>query len=381
MAQRKGMFAAFADEDEEVVQPAKPVKKTTAAPAKVEDKKVERPQTAKPFKPAAINGAGFDGVTGADEGRPQRGGRGGDRGGRGGDRGGDRGGRGGRGGERRGPRPEGEPRPEGGAGRGERRPRQEGDRPRYEGDRPIQEGDRPRYEGDRPRQEGDRPRYEGYRPRQEGDRPRTEGGAGRGERRPRPPRVEGGEGAPTEGGDEGVVYRPRKERVEGGEHRFEGKKREQFHPFDRKDGTGRGRGFSKGGHGKGNWGTAEDETKVATEEGAKDATTEQPVAEESKTEEVVEKREEAPVEVREPTEDDLNAKKLTLAEYLAQKKKSTLKKEGRAHEDNTAKKTGLEAVKATRDRVETIVNTIKDQEVYNVAVGKSELSNLLSFQA
>ena len=360
MAQRKGLFAAFADEDEEVVQPAKPVKKTTAAPAKVEDKKAERPQTAKPFKPAAINGAGFDGVTGADEGRPQRGGRGGDRGGRGGDRGGDRGGRGGRGGERRGPRPEGEPRPEGGAGRGERRPRQEGDRPRYEGDRPRFEGDRPRFEG---------------------DRPRTEGGAGRGERRPRPPRVEGGEGAATEGGDEGVVYRPRKERVEGGEHRFEGKKREQFHPFDRKDGTGRGRGFSKGGHGKGNWGTAEDETKVATEEGAKDATTEQPVAEESKTEEVVEKKEEAPVEVREPTEDDLNAKKLTLAEYLAQKKKSTLKKEGRAHEDNTAKKTGLEAVKATRDRVETIVNTIKDQEVYNVAVGKSELSNLLSFQA
>jgi hypothetical protein len=324
------MFAAFADDDEEVFQPAKPVKKTTVAPVKVEDKKVERPQTAKLFKPASINGAGFDGVTGADEGRPQRGGRGGDRGGRGGDRGGrggDRGDRGGRGGERRGPRPEGGPRLEGGAGRGERRPRQEGDRP-------------PRQEGDRPRQEGDRP---SYRPRQEGDRPITEGGAGRGERRPRPPRVEGGEDVATEGGDEGV-YRQRKERVEGGEHRFEGKKREQFHPYDRKDGTGRGRGISKGGHGKGNWGTTEDETKVATEDGAKDTTTEQPAAEESKTEEVVEKREEAPVEVREPTEDDLNAKKLTLAEYMAQKKKSTLKKEGRGHEDNTAKKTGLEAV-------------------------------------
>ena len=49
-------------------------------------------------------------------------------------------------------------------------------------------------------------------------------------------------------------------------------------------------------------------------------------------------------------------------------------------EDVAAKKTGLEAVKATKDRVETIVNTIKDQEVYNVAVGKSELANLLSFQ-
>ena len=43
MAQRKGMFAAFADDDEEAFQPAKPVKKTTVAPVKVEDKKVERP--------------------------------------------------------------------------------------------------------------------------------------------------------------------------------------------------------------------------------------------------------------------------------------------------------------------------------------------------
>ena len=242
MATRKGMFAAFADEDEDAFQQAKPVKK--AAPAKTEEKKAERPQTAKPIKPEAINGAGFDGVTGADDnaGRPTRGGRGGDRGSRGGDRGGrggdrggrggDRGGRGGeRGGERRGPRPEG-------AGRGDRRPRPEGDRPRFEGDRP----------------------------RFEGDRPRTEGGAGRGERRPRPPRVEGGEGAATEGGDEGVIYRQRKERnPDHAEHRFEGKKRENYHPFDRRDGTGRGRGVNKGGHGKGNWGTVEDEAKNAEE--------------------------------------------------------------------------------------------------------------------
>jgi hypothetical protein len=264
MATRKGMFAVFADEDEEVTQQPKTVKKV-AAPAKTEEKKAERPQTAKPIRPAAINGAGFDGVTGAQEntGRTNRGGRGGDRGGRGG-----------RGAERRGPRPEGA-----GAGRGDRRPRQEGDRPRQEGDRP----------------------------RQEGDRPRTEGGAGRGERRPRPPRVEGGEGAATEGGDEGVVYRQRKERnVDHAEHRFEGKKRENYHPFDRRDGTGRGRGVAKGGHGKFNWGTTQDETKTA-EEAPKETTetTEQP-AEESKTEEAVERKEETPV-VREPTEDDLNA--------------------------------------------------------------------------
>ena len=79
------MFAVFADDDEDTTQKAQPVKK--AAPAKTEEKKVERPQTAKPIKPAAINGAGFDGVTGAEESAPR-----GNRGGRGGDRGGERGG-------------------------------------------------------------------------------------------------------------------------------------------------------------------------------------------------------------------------------------------------------------------------------------------------
>lgn len=41
MASRKGMFAAFAEEDEETVQAPKQVKK--AAPAKTEEKKAERP--------------------------------------------------------------------------------------------------------------------------------------------------------------------------------------------------------------------------------------------------------------------------------------------------------------------------------------------------
>ena len=83
MASRKGMFAAFADDDEEAFQAPKPVKKTTTGPVKTDEKKAERPQTAKPIRPAAINGAGFDGVTGAEEntGRGNRGGRGGDRGG------------------------------------------------------------------------------------------------------------------------------------------------------------------------------------------------------------------------------------------------------------------------------------------------------------
>ena len=77
MASRKGMFAAFADEEEETapqVQKAAP-KKTQVKPA---EEKKERPQTAAPKN---MDATGFDGVTGAEE-QPARGGRGG-RGGRG----------------------------------------------------------------------------------------------------------------------------------------------------------------------------------------------------------------------------------------------------------------------------------------------------------
>jgi hypothetical protein len=52
---------------------------------------------------------------------------------------------------------------------------------------------------------------------------------------------------------------------EGKTHHFEGKKREQWHPFDRKDGTGRGRGQHKGGHGWGNTGTVKDEVREGEE--------------------------------------------------------------------------------------------------------------------
>jgi len=37
-------------------------------------------------------------------------------------------------------------------------------------------------------------------------------------------------------------------------HGFQGKEREPYHPYDRHDGTGRGRGMKKQGAGKGNWG-------------------------------------------------------------------------------------------------------------------------------
>jgi len=393
MEQRKGMFAAFADDDEDhtTTQGQKAVApKKVAQPKPAAEKKEEKPQVAK--GPRAVDGTGFDGVTGQDA--PQRGGRGG----RGGDRGGDRGGRGGergaRGafrGERR-PRVEGEERPK---FEGERRPRAEGEefrprefRPRTEGgDAPRGRGERrPRVEGEeRPKFEGERrPRVEGeYRPRTEGEyRPRTEGGErggrGRGDRRPRPQ----GEVATTAEGD--VEHKDHHAGHEGKERRFTGKPREEYHPLDRRDGTGRGRGSAKGGAGKGNWGTVDDEVKQGTPEGEETKEGEEVAttpAEEAKVED-------APVETKEPAferrevvdeEDEANKSKLTFAEYQALKKKALQKKEIRGHDE--AKRTGLEAAAPKTEKVVPLVKNLKDQEVYNVAVGKTELSNLLTFQS
>ena len=80
-----------------------------------------------------------------------------------------------------------------------------------------------------------------------------------------------------------------------------------------------------------------------------------------------------------PVVEEEEVKGLTLQEYLAQKKRSTLKKEARGH-DEVKKNVLLEAAAGKKERIETINSTLKDQEVYNVAVGKTELSNLLSFQ-
>ena len=125
-----------------------------------------------------------------------------------------RGGRGGRGGER-GDRPQGERR----GGRGGRG----GDRP--QGER------RERPEGER----RERPQGE---ERRGGDR----GGRGRG--RPRTAVPDGENGPIVERAERG-----------GQRGRYEGKPREENHPFDRQDGTGRGRrGDKKGGHGRGGWG-------------------------------------------------------------------------------------------------------------------------------
>ena len=41
----------------------------------------------------------------------------------------------------------------------------------------------------------------------------------------------------------------------GKTHYYSGKPREDYHPYDRKSGTGRGREVKREGHGKGNWGS------------------------------------------------------------------------------------------------------------------------------
>ena len=85
-----------------------------------------------------------------------------------------------------------------------------------------------------------------------------------------------------------VVDRPRRERQP-----FRGKPREDAHPYDRKDGTGRAhRGDKKDGHGKGNWGGAKDD-KVYKKKGEE---TEERAAEE-------ETKEEAPVKKAPPKQE------------------------------------------------------------------------------
>jgi len=140
-----------------------------------------------------------------------------------GNRGAERGGRGGRGnGERRG----GEGRGRGGEGRGR----------------------------------GGEGRGRGGEGRGRGEEDRGRGGEGRGAARGR-----GGEGRPRTAHEsrpktslvEGEEGAPVVERAERGGYRekFHGKPREDAHPMDRQDGTGRGRrGDRKDGEGKGSWG-------------------------------------------------------------------------------------------------------------------------------
>ena len=68
-------------------------------------------------------------------------------------------------------------------------------------------------------------------------------------------------------GEEAKADRPQRAERRGGRGKqYEGKAREDAHPMDRKDGTGKAhRGEKKAGHGKGNWGKDNEESKDVAE--------------------------------------------------------------------------------------------------------------------
>jgi len=218
--------------------------------------------------------------------------------------------------------------------------------------------------GDRPR--GDRP------PREEGDAPRRGRGEGRGGRgdRPRTAKpthaVEGVEGVEAVAEEGQQVQRGGR----GGRGpRHQGKAREDAHPMDRQDGTGRGRrGDKKDGHGKGNWGKDKE---------AADADNQEEKKEERPRREPREKKEE---KVEEPVVEEEEVG-FTLDDYMnAKKAKATgiqMQKAGRDHEKLDQKNIkGLESDKAAQQEKTKIYTKID-----TVATRPNAGAELLGFQA
>lgn len=197
--------------------------------------------------------------------------------------------------------------------------------------------------GDRPRGDGER----GGQRRGRGDRPRT--------------------AMPTAGEDGEQVERTErteKRRGRGREHNFEGKPREEAHPMDRQDGTGRARrGDKKGGHGKGNWGK---ETEVVEEN----------KGEERKPRE---ERERKPREERKPEpvveEEEVG---FTLDDYIAAKQAKTQglykKPEIRNHEKIDAKN-----IKDLEYKHDEMATTKLVKQVDTIAMKPNAGSDLLGF--
>jgi plasminogen activator inhibitor 1 RNA-binding protein len=163
---------------------------------------------------------------------------------------------------------------------------------------------------------------------------------------------------------------------------YKGKPRQGDHPFDRKSGTGRGRELNKGGHGKGNWGDVRDEIQGQQDAATIDKPTTEKVAEEGEHKEGEEgttaQETEVKPQVQEEEEEEENTKELTLEEYLAQKKKSTIKKEARKAEE--LKKDNIERVETGKQKVETLESKIRGNETHTIASGKSDQNTLLGFQ-
>jgi len=195
-----------------------------------------------------------------------------------------------------------------------------------------------------------------------------------------------------------------KERVDytGRTEKFPGKQREPYHPLDRHDGTGRGRGTKKEGHGKGNWGGSQYKRRTdqygeeETEEG-KEVKEDQPLGEESavgnegeggspKAEgegesPKQEDRERRPRREEEVVDkyDEENRDKLTLDDYLASRKTAGIKAEVRKSQGIQGKT--VEKVEGQKQKTETKMNAVKNSDVYNPVTTKDETMQLLAFEA
>lgn len=224
--------------------------------------------------------------------------------------------------------------------------------PREHRDRPPREN----YEG-RDYYQQDREEYGGFRGGYRGGRGGYRGGrGGRGGYQYRPKNaVEG---------DEGMIVGEQREVRNNFGYRskrigFAGKPREEYHPYDRQDGTGRGyRGPKRQGFGKGNWGNevmiykkkgdpdpeyVPKETKE--EENAEEVKDEQQNGEEEHRENRREgrygdRRRKGDEQDGEPVEEEEEVQGLTLEEYKAQqraKQANLMKAEARKNEAVTAK--------------------------------------------
>jgi hypothetical protein len=99
-------------------------------------------------------------------------------------------------------------------------------------------------------------------------------------------------------------------------------------------------------------------------------TEEQPKEQEKEEETTVQEREEVV-----DKEEEENKNKLTLQEYLAQKKTVGLRKEARKPEE--VKKAGIEKVEKQADKTTSINNQLKERDLY--ATSKQEGADLLGF--
>jgi plasminogen activator inhibitor 1 RNA-binding protein len=177
----------------------------------------------------------------------------------------------------------------------------------------------------------------------------------------------------VEAGEDAVEYK--QGRDDGKEHRHEG--RPDVHEgYDRRPGTGRGRGARKDGHGKGNWGKAGDEeAKVADGEtpAAEGEATEKPEKAEKKAE--AEPESEYDIQKRKIREEEEKVK--TLDDYKSSKKFAGIKAAGR-EADKFNEKNVAEDGNAQDDRR---IGKQSNVLIYNVGQLKSDEAELLGFQA